>query len=163
MHKIAPVALVAAVALAACGDATKQVAEAAPATRAQLENYSRNITEAVQIGRDASLVQRFCKNMTNSACPPDIIEKVKANGFVDNRDGVDLAYAFVVMLADQMDGTADQSSTHEDFWTAAYRVVLAREPDQDGALTNLKYIKDTGERKSMLRSMLESQEFRALQ
>ena len=40
---------------------------------------------------------------------------------------------------------------------------LAREPDQGGALSNLTFIKDGGDRKQMLRSMLESQEFKNLQ
>jgi hypothetical protein len=150
------------VALTACndGDAGQKLAEATAASGRNLEAYSRDITRSVRLGKDAALVQRFCKNATGVACPPDIAEKLKTFGFVDNLSGVDLAYAFVVMLADVKDGTADQSSSDEDFLAAAYRVVVAREPDQAGALSNLKYIKDTGERKSMLRSMLESEEFK---
>jgi hypothetical protein len=161
MQKIA--ALAAALTLAACGgDPAKQMAEATPAAGAQLEDYSRNITRAVQIGKDAPLVQRFCQNATKAPCPADIADKLKTYGFIENRDGVDLAHAYVAMLADEKDGAADQSSSDEDFWTVSYRAVLAREPDQDGGMSNLKYIKDTGERKSMLRSMLESQEFKNL-
>ncbi len=146
--------------LGGCGDAREQLSTAQPASGPALADYSRNITRSVQIGKDASLVQLFCKNATGARCPENIADKLKAYGFTDNLDGVDLANAFVMMAADAKDGAADQSSTDEDYWAAAYRVVVAREPDQGGALTNLKYIKDTGERKNMLRSMLESEEFK---
>lgn len=164
MFRVLKCVLPCALLLAACGDSAEQLAEkleaAAPATGATRETYSRNITRAVQIGKDASLVQLFCANAMAARCPADIAGKLKANGFVDNLDGVDLANAFAVMTADAIDGAADMTSSDEDFLAAAYQVVLNRAPDQEGALTNLKYIKDTGERKSMLRSMLESEEFR---
>jgi len=157
--------LACSIALVACSgkDASQRLAEATPAVGQDLEKYSRGITRSVQIGKDAALVQRFCKNTTGQACPPDIAEKLKPFGFVDGLTGVDLAYAFVAMTADAKDGVADQSSSDEDFLVASYRVVVAREPDQGGALSNLKYIKETGERKSMLRSMLESDEFKRQQ
>ncbi len=50
-----------------------------------------------------------------------------------------------------------------DYFWAAYKVALAREPDEGGALSNLTFIRDGGDRKQMLRSMLESQEFKYLQ
>lgn len=159
MNRIAGV-LAIALLLAGCSDGGEPLSEAEPASGPALENYSRNITRAVQVGKDASLVQLFCRNATGARCPEDIVEKLKAYGFTDNLDGVDLAHAFVMMAADAKDGAADQSSTDEDFLAAAYRVILAREPDEGGALTNLNYIKDTGERKNMLRSMLESEEFK---
>jgi len=154
--------LPAALLIAACGDSGKTLATAEPATGAVLANYSRNITRSFQLGKDASLVQLFCRNATGARCPADIADRLKTYGFVDNLDGVDLAHAFVAMAADAKDGSADKSSSDEDFLAAAYRVVLNREPDQGGATENLKYIKETSERKNMLRSMLESQEFKDL-
>jgi Domain of unknown function (DUF4214) len=162
MTKMFAYVLPAALVFAACGDSAKQLAAAQPATGATLETYSRNITRAFQLGNDASLVQLFCRNATKERCPSDIGAKLKDYGFADNLDGVDLAYAFVGIAADAKDGTPDKSSSDEDFLASAYQVVLNREPDQSGALDNLKYIKESGERKNMLRSMLESKEFRDL-
>jgi len=164
MKRMVGYCLIGLLALVGCDDPNsgKKLTEATPATDSNLENYSRNITRSVQLGKDGSLVQLFCKNTTGGACPADIAEKLKAYGFVDNLTGVDLANAFAMMAADAKDGTADQSSSDEDFLAAAYRVALGREPDQDGALVNLKFIRDSGERKAMLRSLLESQEFKSL-
>ena len=88
---------------------------------------------------------------------PNVRPRVKADG-----SGVDLANAFVVWVADEKDGNADRASADEDYLWAAYKVALGREPDEGGALSNLTFIKDGGDRKTMLRSMLESQEFKNL-
>jgi hypothetical protein len=148
-----------ALGLAGCGDAKKAIAEADAAAGAKLEAYSQNISETVELAASPDLVQRFCKNGFGAACPPDITDKLKDNGYVSGT-GVDLAQAFVVMLADQKDGETDQSSSDEDYLAAAYRVALGRDPDEGGAKDNLTYIQDTGNRKQMLRSLLESEEFR---
>lgn len=145
--------------VAGCGDA--DVAPSAPATGDAVDQYSRNITEGVSLGNDAELVQLLCVNTTGAACPADIGETLKSFGYSDGGTGVDLAYAFTLMAADAKDGQADQASTDEDFLSAAYRVALAREPDAGGAQANLAFIKDTGQRKTMLRSLLESEEFRS--
>jgi len=158
------VGLLAAVLLAACGgpvDTGAAIAKAEPATGAALENYSRNISEQVELAKDAPLVQLFCKQATGAACPADIEGRLAAYGYADKATGVDLANAFTGMLADSLDGNADRISTDEDFLAAAYRVVLARAPDLGGAQTNLKFIRETGQRQAMLRSMLESREFQA--
>ena len=146
--------------LAACSDGTKEIAAAEPSSGAKLEEHSRTISRSVTLAGDADLVQRFCKNTTGAACPADIADKLKAFGFADNQTGVDLAYSFVLMAADAKDGNPDLSSSDEDFLAAAYRVALAREPDEGGAQANLSFIKEKGERKQMLRSLLESQEFK---
>jgi hypothetical protein len=148
-----------ALGLAGCGDAKKAIAEADVAAGDKLEAYSHNISETVDLVASPDLVQRFCKNGFGAACPPDITDKLKDNGYVSGT-GVDLAQAFVVMRADQKDGETDQSSSDEDYLAAAYRVALGRDPDEGGAKDNLTYIQDTGNRKQMLRSLLESEEFR---
>lgn len=148
--------------LGACdGDPTVELAAAAPASGAALAQYSENITKSVKLGANADLVQRFCKNVTSAPCAADIAGKLKAAGFGDG-DGVDLAYAFTVTEADRLDGQADGASTPEIFLQAAYKVVVAREPDQEGALVNLQFIKENGERKLLVRSMLQSPEFKTL-
>jgi hypothetical protein len=149
--------------LAACEeqDPTEAIAAAQPAAGASLEEHSLNISRSVQLAGDADLVQRFCRNTSGEACPPDIADKLKSFGFVDNQTGVDLAYAFVLMAADAKDGKSDLSSSDEDFLAAAYRVALGRVPDEGGAQSNLAFIRQNGERKAMLRSLLESQEFKS--
>jgi hypothetical protein len=162
MRKVAWAAVAAAVLLSACGDPTEAIAAAEPSSGAGLEAHSANISRSVQLARDADLVQRFCRNVSGEACPADIAARLGSFGFSDNQTGVDLAYAFALMAADARDGVADLSSSDEDFLAAAYRVALAREPDEGGARSNLDFIRKNGERKAMLRSLLESQEFRAL-
>ena len=154
----------AAMLLSACDaeDPAPKLAAALPATGAALTQYSENITDAVNLGTNADLVQRFCKNMSGSSCPADIREKLSAAGFSGQGSGVDLASAFAKMEADQIDGEADQQSTAATYLRAAYKVVLAREPDEGGAQVNLKFLKEKGERDQLLRSMLQSAEFKTL-
>jgi Domain of unknown function (DUF4214) len=151
---------VAALALTGCGDPKKAIAEADVAGGEKLEEYSRNISETVDLVANPDLVQRFCKNALGATCPADITETLKANGYAGGGTGVDLAQAFVVMLADTKDGEPDLSSSDEDYLFAAYRVALGRDPDEAGAADNLTFIQDTGNRKQMLRSLLESDEFK---
>lgn len=149
--------------LAACeGDPTKPLAKAEAATGEKLAEYSSNITDIVSLGGNADLVQRFCKNAWATKCPADVAVKLGEFSFASGGSGVDLAAAFVMWAADEKDANPDLSSSDEDFIWAAYRVVLGREPDAGGALSNLQFIKDGGDRKTLLRSMLESQEFKQL-
>lgn len=159
------VSVLAACLLSSCGgDPTAQLAAAEPATGDRLTEYSQNITNTVDLGADAALVQRFCKNALAAACPADVVQKLEASGYVGGGTGVDLAAAFTVWIADEKDSNPDLSASDEDYLWAAYKVVLAREPDAGGAQTNLEFIRSpNGNRKIMLRSMLESQEFKGLQ
>lgn len=153
----------AALIFAACdGDGATQLTGATPASGDALEQYSSDITKIVKLGTNADLVQRFCKNLTGGPCKTDIAGKLEAEGFHGQGTGVDLAAAFSNMEADVLDGQPDHQSTPETFMRASYRVVLAREPDQAGALANLKFVQDTGERGQLLRAMLQSPEFRML-
>ncbi len=144
-------------------DPTEQLAAAEPSTSEKLAEYSAGITDIVSLGGNADLVQRFCKSAFAAACPADVATRLGEFGFLSGGSGVDLANAFVVWVADEKDGNADLSSSDEDYLWAAYKVALAREPDAGGAQSNLTFIKDGGDRKTMLRSMLESQEFKNLQ
>lgn len=146
-------------ALAGCGDAKKAVAEAEAASGEALQDYSRKISNTVDLAANPDLVQRFCKNAFSAACPADITDTLKEYGYVKGT-GIDLAQAFVVMLADQRDNEPDMSSSDEDYLAAAYQVALGRAPDEGGGADNLQFIQDTGQRKTMLRSLLESEEFR---
>jgi hypothetical protein len=132
-----------------------------PATGAQLASYASNSRDQVELARDAPLVQLFCQQATGKPCPADIETRLAAYGFKDKLTAVDLANAFTMMLADSIDGSPDLNSSDEDFLAAAYRVVLNRSPDVIGAQSNLKFIKETGQREQLLKSMLESEEFKA--
>lgn len=161
MNRMLMAALAGALILGACEDKSKQaIASATPATGTSLQEHSRKISRTVSLTNDADLVQRFCKNTLSAPCPPDIAEKLKSFGFADNQTGVDLAYAFALMAADAKDGKPDLASTDEDFLVAAYHVALGRDPDESGAQANLAFIKQKGERQLMLRSLLESAEFK---
>lgn len=149
--------------LAACdSDPTAQLEQAQPATGDKLAEYAGGITDIVSLGDNADLVQRFCQNAFAARCPADVGTKLGEFGYASGGSGVDLANAFVVWIADEKDGNADLASKDDDYLWAAYKVALAREPDGDGAVSNLDFIKDGGDRKGMLRSLLESQEFKNL-
>ena len=155
--------LAAMLALAACdGDPTEALAKAEPAVGDKLAQYSAGITDIVSLNANADLAQRFCKNAFAARCPADVGTKLGEFGFASGGTGVDLANAFIVWVADERDGNADLASKDEDYLWAAYKVALAREPDEGGANSNLAFIKDGGDRKSMLRSLLESREFKTL-
>ncbi len=151
----------AAFALAGCGgDADEAVATAEPAAGEILDTYARNMADTVDIAANPDLVQRFCKNGLGGPCPETITKQLADAGYVGGGTGVDLAHVFVVMVADQKDGDPDLSSTDEDYLFSAYRVALGRDPDAGGAADNLRFIQDTGNRKQMLRSLLQSEEFK---
>ncbi len=166
LHRIKGRWLAAGAAIAAFGacdgDSAAPLAAATPATGEALAHYSNDITKTVKLGANADLVQRFCHNLSGAACTADIGTRLGAEGFKGEGSGVDLAAAFASMEADALDGQADHQSTPEMFMRAAYKVILAREPDQEGALANLKFIEETGERGQLLRAMLQSPEFKSL-
>ena len=136
------------------------VAKADAAQGEALEEYSKNIAETVDLAANPDLVQRFCKNGLGSVCPADITTQLGDYGYASGGTGVDLAHAFAVMVADKKDGDPDLTASDEDYLASAYRVALGREPDEAGAVDNLRFIADTGNRKQMLRSLLQSEEFK---
>lgn len=142
------------------GDPAEAVANAEAAKGDALEEYSRNIAETVNIAANPDLVQRFCKNGLGGPCPADINAKLTEYGYASGGTGVDLAHAFVMMAADQKDANPDLIATDEDYFATAYQVALGRDPGGGGALDNLRFIQDTGNRKLMLRSLLQSEEFK---
>ena len=147
--------------LSGCGgDPEEAVAKAEAAQGEALTEYARNIAETVDIAANPDLVQRFCLNGLGAACPEGITSRLGEFGYAGGGTGVDLAHAFVVMVADQKDGNPDQLVTDEAYLASAYRVALGRDPDTSGAADNLRFIQDTGNRKAMLRSLLQSEEFK---
>lgn len=150
----------ASLALSACGgDPDEAIAKAQPATGEALEGYAKNIAETVDLAASADLVQRFCKNAFGGPCPADIDATLAQHGYAGGGTGVDLAHAFVMAMADQKDANPDLIATDEDYLHASYRVALGRDPDEGGARDNLRFIQDTGNRKAMLRTLLQSEEF----
>jgi hypothetical protein len=149
--------------LSACGvDPSEKIAEADAATGDSLAKHSSRITDIINLGDDAALVQRFCMNAFSEKCPTDVTAKLSEAGLGGSATGVDLAQAFAVWKADELDGANDRQSTNEVYLRAAYMTVLAREPDEGGAQSNLAFIRQGGDRKAMLRSMLESVEFKSM-
>jgi hypothetical protein len=147
--------------LAACNDPATSLADAQPAAGAQLQEFSRQWNDKVDLGRAAPLLQRYCVNMSGAPCAPDIIDRLRQYGFNDGAAGVDLAYAFIRMGADAKDGVADQKASDEDFVSSCYRVMFGREPDADGAAHHLGTIKEQGEgsRRALAMAFLRSPEF----
>jgi hypothetical protein len=148
-------------ALSACGPGPEAIATAKPATGPALVAYSKAITQKIDLGKNADLVQYFCHTALQQACPADIATRLKDYGFTGESDGVDLAYRFTLMAADAKDGAADKTASDEDFFAAAYKTILGREPDNEGAKANLDVIKNGGQRKTVLRGMLQSREFQS--
>lgn len=155
------VAVVSGLLLAGCGeDPVDAIAQAEPAKGEAIEKYASDISDTVDLSGNADLVQLFCRNGLGGPCPADIAATLKDAGFMGGGSGVDLAHVFVTLVADKKDGEADFTCSDEDYLQAAYKVAFGREPDANGAQDNLRFIQDTGNRKTMLRSLLESEEFR---
>jgi len=147
--------------MAACGgDPVDAISKATPAGGDTLTKYAEAVTDAVSLSGNADLVQRFCQNGFKAPCPEGITTTLSDAGFANGGSIVDLAHVFAVLVADKKDGEADFSSSDEDYFHAAYNVALGRDPGEGGALDNLRFIQDTGERKTMLRSLLTSEEFK---
>jgi Domain of unknown function (DUF4214) len=147
--------------LVGCGpDPDEAIAMAEPAAGAALQTYAKDIAETVNLAASADLVQRFCRNAFAARCPDDINTRLAEHGYASGNTGVDLAHAFVMIAVDEKDGNPDLIATDEDYLSSAYRVALGREPDEGGAKDNLRFIQDTGNRKQMLRSLLQSEEFK---
>ena len=159
--RYAALAIVSLSALAACDDPATKLAKAEPATGAQLQEFSRDWNDPVELGKNTPLLQRYCMNMNGAACAPDTIDRLKQSGFEDGQTGVDLAHAFVVMAADMKDGAADQKSSDEDFIHSCYRVMFGRDPDAEGAAHHLAAIagQDEDARKALTMAFLKSPEF----
>jgi hypothetical protein len=147
--------------LAACDDPATRVASAAPASGAQLQEFSRQWNDKVELSKAGPLLQKYCLNMSGTACAADTVDRLKQYGFNDGATGVDLAYAFIAMAADARDGSADQKSSDEDFVHSCYRVMLGREPDLEGSIHHVGGLKDKGEeaRRALALAFLKSPEF----
>ncbi|MEZ5939315.1 MAG: DUF4214 domain-containing protein [Hyphomonadaceae bacterium] len=146
------------VALGACGD-KGPVETVAPATGEQLSTFADDITDRTDRRSDAALYEFFCMNALGSACPEDI--EARLAPFMSGRTRVDLADAFARLKSSL--GKADPNGivSDEDYVTAAYQVVLGRDPDPSGWKDNMEFVKDTGDRGAFIRSLLQSQEFRS--
>lgn len=154
-------AMASALILAACGgDPVDAITKAKPPGGDALVKYADSIADTVDLAGNADLVQLFCRNGFGGPCPAGITTTLKEAGFANGGTGVDLAHVFVTLVADKKDGEPDLSSSDEDYFSAAYHVALGRDPGEGGALDNLRFIQDTGERKTMLRSLLTSEEFK---
>lgn len=146
--------------LGACDKPVEDFATIQPATGETLQMYSKNINELVKIGKDARLVSYFCSTTLSGPCPADIGERLKLYGFAGEAAGVDLGLSFAKMAADDIDGTVDGTSDDSAFIRGAYRAVFGRDPDDSGGRSSLAFLTETGERRTLVRSMLESTEFK---
>ena len=150
--------------LASCGDGREKLAGAGPASGGARVDYAAKIGDGVSIGKDAGLVQIFCKNISGEPCPENIGDQLQPYGFSNGKTGVDLGYAFAMLAADKKDGSADGKSSDADFIQGAYRAVFAREADPGGMSTYSVVIKDgtVDSRKVMIKTILQSPEFKSM-
>jgi hypothetical protein len=158
------VAAIATLALvSACGDGREKLAGTAAATGDARVDYANKIKDGVNIGKDAALVQIFCKNISGEPCPETIGDQLKTYGFSNGQSGIDLGYAFAMLAADKKDGSEDGKSSDADFIEGAYRAVFARSADPGGIETYSALIKNgtVDSRKVMVQTILQSPEFKS--
>lgn len=150
--------------LASCGDGREKLAGAGAASGDVLVDYSAKVTHGVSLDKDAPFFQRFCMNMTGSLCPENIGDKLSKYGFSNGKTGIDLGYAFAQIAADEKDGSADAKSSDADFIEGAYKAAFGRSADPSGIETYSAVIKDgsVDSRKVMIRTLLQSREFKSL-
>ena len=161
LRQAAGAAAALAIGLAAgCSREAPAPGSVAPATGAELAAYADAITDASSRAKDASLYEYFCRNALGGPCPADIYARLAPHR-ADGESRVSTADAFVRMWASEHKQAGADYVTDQEYLSAAYQVVLGRVPDADGAAANLAFIERTGEREQMLRSMLQSQEFRS--
>jgi hypothetical protein len=74
-----------------------------------------NEAETVDIVPNPDLVQRFCRNGLDAACPAGIAVQLGEYGYASSRGtGVDLAHAFAIIVAYKKDGNPDLTATYEN-------------------------------------------------
>lgn len=159
--RVAVLAFVSIAALAACDGSSGELAQAKPAAGAQLQEYSRQWNDEIDLASAAPLLQKYCMNMSGAPCAPDTVERLQQYGFSDGGAMADLGYAFVRMAADAKDGVADQKASDQDFVSSSYRVMFGREPDAEGFAHHVASIAGQGEeaRRALTVAFLRSPEF----
>ncbi|MDZ4761011.1 MAG: DUF4214 domain-containing protein [Alphaproteobacteria bacterium] len=151
----------AATALAACGGPSAPAVTVEPASGGALAEYAENINDGADRRRDAPLYEYFCLNALGMACPADIEARLETYAVAGAASRVDLADSFTRLAAAETKGDPAALLSEEEYLTAAYRVVLGRPADPGGLAENLSFLERTGERNTVLRSMLQSSEFRS--
>jgi len=147
--------------LLACGQPSGPIPTVPPAGPEERVEYSRSITDRADRRRDASLYEYFCLNALDAPCPEDIDAQLAGVTVQGDRSRLGVADGFVRLLAARRSGDADGPITDQAYLDAAYQVALGRAPDPAGAADNLAFIQNAGERELMLRSLLQSNEFRS--
>ncbi len=146
-------------ALAACSPDPIEYGSVAPATAEQKAEFGRDATDRIDYATDLPVVEYFCVNTIGSACPADIEERLASYYTTSQRTRVDVADAFARYRATIDLGDPEALISDEDYVEAAYQVTFGRELDPSGRASNLGFVLETGQRKAMLRTLLESQEF----
>lgn len=161
MTRCGSIACIVSLMLVACDGPSGPVATVSPARGEELAEYSRSITDRADRRKDASLYEYFCGNVFGGACPPDLETQLEAFAVEGDRSRLGLADTFVRLHAARDRKGETRPLTDEAYLAAAYQVALGRAPDPQGAADNLAFIRKTGERELMLRSLLQSSEFRS--
>ena len=122
--------------------------------------FGENVTKKFLPATDAAVKELFCQNALGSPCPADIDEKLAPYFTGTENTRLDVADAFARMKAAENLGDPGALITDEAYVDACYEVVLGRAPDPSGLADALSFVKRTGERKILLRAMLQSAEFK---
>ncbi|MBI1340421.1 DUF4214 domain-containing protein [bacterium] len=155
--------LATALLLCSCGPPPPAFGTVAPASGDELAAYSEAITERVNRATDASLYEYFCATALAAPCPADLEARLAPFRTRGAGSRLDLADAFTRLRAaiEKDDPNGISQLSDEEYLGAAYRVALGREIDDEGGRANLEFLRRTGERKTVLRSLLQSNEFRS--
>lgn len=163
MLKRSLAAALAALVVSACSDAPPEPGSVAPAQADDRAEFGASPGDRLDARADASVKELFCLNALGEACPADIDEQLAQHAFAGLDTRIDLADAFVRINALDTLGGADAEITNEAYVAACYRVILGREPDEGGYSAQLNFINTSGvgARKTLIESMLRSDEFRS--
>lgn len=154
-------ALCAGLLAAACSPPPAPYGVTPPADAAARAAYAETITDAYKPAENVDLAEYFCVNALASPCPSDLDARLAPFRTRGVNSRLDLADAFTRMKAAADGGDPAAVISDEAYVAAAYLVVLGRPIDAEGGRDNLEFVARTGERKQMLRSLLQSAEFKS--
>ena len=160
LKHIAIIAFASASLLAGCSQKAPEPGTIPPATQAERDEFGGNPGDKVNPRQDASVKELFCMNALGAACPADIDERLAVYSVGQGFSRIDLTDSFVRLKASQDLGDPNALITDEAYVEACYNVILGRHSDPGGFTDAVKFVKDTGERKTLVQSILRSPEFR---
>ncbi len=147
--------------LAACSGSAPEPGSVGPAGQVERAAFGEGPGDKFKPVEDAAVKELFCVNALGGACPADIDDRLETYASGSTGSRIDLTDSFVLLAAAEDADEADAEIDDASYVEACYKVILGRDSDPGGYSANLDFVSRTGGRKTLIESMLRSEEFRS--